>query len=489
MSRVRYLIGLATLAGAGAAGYWLYDMVRSRERTDLFALHVEFRDARGLKAGADVKHRGVPVGSVRRVELRDDGQRAVIDLVMQPEAAPLVRYGTRFWIVTPRFLGLTQGATGLDTLIRDAYISFASPEGESPPLPSGSQVIGAERPAANADVSLEPFERGDLAMTLLVPENHDLAPGARVVFRGVPTGELRSAKLAPDGSHVQLELRIRREYRHTVTDRSQFWVARPRLSGALISGFALEDAAALLSPFIGYHTEAGAGVPVVDGHRAAALNERPDMRIGPVPSSALAKVRPDAAAAPKDEGIRVVRVYYEAVERDFWSPDDEIKRDGCGLLLEDSAGRSVVLTTRSVCDGTYFVADGLGTKPDIDKERIRVGLTEGSVVQASRTWTAPDGLDLAVLVLQDSTQSGSDGRRLDFSAGTPGTNRTVQALDEQVKPMPPVPLADADLAVHRGAVVIDGDRVVGLLGQTAIDDLRPSVVALAQVPQALRPKQ
>jgi paraquat-inducible protein B len=116
---------------------------------------------------------------------------------MRPEAGPLVRYGTRFWIVSPRFLGLTQGATGLDTLIRDAYISFTTPDGENPQLPSGSQVIGNERPPSNADVGLEPFERGDLAMTLLVPENHDLAPGARVLFRGVPTGELRGARLAP----------------------------------------------------------------------------------------------------------------------------------------------------------------------------------------------------------------------------------------------------------------------------------------------------
>lgn len=489
MSRARYLIGLATLAGAGVAGYWLFDLVRSRERADVFALHIEFRDSRGLRAGADVKHRGVPVGSVRRVELRDDGQRAVIDVVMRPEAAPLVRYGTRFWIVSPRFLGLTQGATGLDTLIRDAYISFTTPDGENPQLPSGSQVIGNERPPSNADVGLEPFERGDLAMTLLVPENHDLTPGARVLFRGVPTGELRGARLAPDGTHVQLELRIRREYRHTVTDRTQFWVARPRLSGALISGFALEDAAALLSPFIGYHTEPGAGVPVVDGHRAAALAERPDVRVGQVPSSALSKVKPDATPIANDTGVRVVRVYYEAVERDFWSPDDEVKREGCGLLLEDGAGRSVVLTARSVCDGTYFVRDGMGADPDIDRERIRVGLPDGSVVQASRSWTAADGVDLAVLVLQDATQSGSDRQRLDFAAKPTGDNRTVQALDEQVKPIPAVALGAATLATHRGGVVFEGERVVGVLGQVSTDDANPVVVPLSQLPEALRPRQ
>jgi hypothetical protein len=266
-------------------------------------------------------------------------------------------------------------------------------------------------------------------------------------------------------------------------------VARPRLSGALITGFALEDAAALLSPFIGYHTEPGAGVPVVDGHRAAALAERPDVRVGQVPSSALSKTKSDATPIANDAGVRAVRVYYEAIERDFWSPDDEVKREGCGLLLEDGAGRSVVLTARSVCDGTYFVRDGMGADPDIDRERIRVGLPDGSVVQASRSWTAADGFDLAVLVLQDATQSGSDRQRLDFAAKPTGENRTVLALDEQVKPIPAVALAAATLATHRGGVVFEGERVVGVLGQVSADDNNPVVVPLSQLPEALRPRQ
>src|SRR5690606_5350065 len=309
MTRLRYLVGLATLVGAALAGWWLIDLLRADGHEGLYTLRLEFRDVRGLRAGADVKHRGVPVGSVRRIELREDGERAVVDAVLEPAAARLVRYGSKFWIVTPRFLGLAQGATGLDTLIRDAYVSFLTPPDAGPDLPSGSQVIGTERPPPGADVSLAPIERGDLVMTLLVPENHDLVPGSRVMFRGIETGELRDVRLADDGSHVQLELRIRRAYRHTVTDRSMFWVARPRLSGALLTGLALQDAAALLSPFIAYHTEPGAGVPVPDGHRVAAQPERPDIRMNAVPATALVPTPP--ATRPPEDGIRVVRVFYQ----------------------------------------------------------------------------------------------------------------------------------------------------------------------------------
>lgn len=491
MTRVRYLIGVATLVAAIIGGYLLFDLLRRSDRSDMFALRVEFRDALGLRAGADVRFRGVPVGSVRRIELRQDGERATVDIVLDPAASQLVRYGSRFWIVSPRFLGLTQGVTGLDTLIRDTYLSFATADDAGPVLPSGSQLIGSERPPSTTQVATDPVERGDLLMTLLVPENHDLAPGAHVMFRGMQTGELRSVRLAPDGTYVLLELRIQRQYRQTVTDRSQFWVARPRLSGALLTGLALQDATALLSPFIGYQTEPGSGVPVPDGHRAAALPNRPDARVENVPGSALGKPGPDAVQRPADAGIVVVRVFYAAIERDFWSPDDQVQSEGSGLLLEDGSGRSVVLTTRSTCDGNYFVVDTFGARPDIDRESIRVALPEGQVLQATRAWTASDDVDLAVLVLQDPPQAlaGSDTARLDFVTVETQGECIVHAVDAQVKELPPAALASVDLAQYRGGCVVAGEKVVGIVGQPSGSDSRAVLIPLAGLPAALRPKQ
>lgn len=493
MSRARYLVGVATLAVAAAGGYWLVDLLRSGQNAEYHALQLEFRDSRSLKAGADVRYRGVRVGSVRRVALREDGQRAVVDVGIELGARHLVRYGSRFWIVTPRFLGLTQGASGLDTLIRDTYVSFVAAAETAPELPSGSQLVGLERPPAATDAALEPVERGDLLMTLLAPESHDLVPGARVLFRGMQTGELRTLGLAGDGSHVRLELRIRREHRHTVTDRTQFWVARPRLSGAFLTGLALEDAAALLSPFIGYHTEPGPGVPVADGHRAVALPERPEFRVGNVPAAAL-QVPSESVSPQAEDAVRLVRVFYEAVERDWFSPDDPIDRTSTGLLIEDGNGRAVVITTRSACDGNYFVRDSFGVLPDIDKERIRVALPEGTVLQAARSWTDAGESDLAVLVLQDSppTLRGTRPEQLVFASDSKG--ETVRALDGQGTDLPIAPLegdngASARLEQHRGGAVLVAGKVVGLLGQAAGTDLRAVVIPLARLPEALRPRR
>ncbi|MEZ5966612.1 MAG: MlaD family protein [Planctomycetota bacterium] len=491
MTRVRYLVGVATLAATIVGGYLLFDLVRSPDRSQLFTLRIEFKDVRGLRPGADVRYRGVPVGSVRRVDLRPDGERAGIELVLEPAAEKLVRYGSRFWIVSPRFLGLTQGASGLDTLIRDSYVSFATGEDAGPVLNSGSQLVGCERPPQAVDTATEPIERGDLLMTLLVPENHDLAPGSLVMFRGIPTGELRSVELAADGTHVLLQLRIERQYRQTVTDRSQFWVARPRLSGALLTGLALQDAAALLTPFIGYYTEPGAGVPVPDGHRAAALPDRPDIRVGNIPVETVSERREDAPRGG-DAGLQIVRVFYRAIERDFWSPDDDVAREGSGLLLEDGTGRTVVLTTRSTCDGNYFVTDPFGSRPDIERESIRVALPEGQVLQATRAWTAPEGVDLALLVLQEPPQDlqTSEQGRLDFGPTPPSeAELVVSAVDTHTKPLVPGPLAGVELGKYRGGCVLGQGKVVGILGQVSDRDERPKVVGLAQLPPALRPKQ
>lgn len=493
MSRVRYLVGLATLAVAIGGGYWLVGLLGSSQDSEFHALQLEFRDSRSLKPGADVRHRGVRVGLVRRVALREDGQRAVIDVGLEPSARHLVRYGSRFWIVTPRFLGLTQGASGLDTLIRDSYVSFVSAAESAPELPSGSQLVGLERPPSATDAILEQVERGDLLMTLLVPESHDLVPGARVLFRGMQTGELRAMVLAGDGTHVRIELRIRRDHRHTVTDKTQFWVARPRLSGAFLTGLALEDAAALLSPFVGYHTEPGPGVPVADGHRAVALAERPEFKVGSVPVAALVGSG-DAPPTQADAEVRLVRVFYEAVERDWFSPDDAIARTSTGLLMEDGNGRVVVITTRSACDGNYFTRDTFGAMPDIAKERILVALPEGTVLQAARTWTDAGDWDLAVLGLQDAppTLRGTRLEQLTFTA-EPG-DASVRALDGQGAEQPLAPLTASDGAAarinqHRGGAVLAGGKVVGVLGQATGTEERAVVIPLARLPEALRPRR
>ncbi|MFN9334738.1 MAG: MlaD family protein [Planctomycetota bacterium] len=401
--------------------------------------------------------------------------------------------------MTPRFGGLTDGLSGLDTLVRDAYVAFATPSPRGTPLPPGSLISGRERPPADAEAeSLEPVRHGDLLMTLLVPQNHGLRPGSQVVHRGVATGDVRSVALAADGSHVEVALRIAREPRATVTDKAVFWIARPQLSGALLSGFTVQDAASLLSPFVGYHVEPGVGVLVPDGHRAAAAASRPDFELAPVPASAVKRAPPAAKVATSDDGIVVVRVVYAATERDTFTPDDDVRRAGNGLLYVDRSGRAVVVTARSLVDASYTEQDGYG-EPEIADEQIKVVLPGGAVLRAGRVWVDADDGDLAALVLDgappDLVGTAADPLAVAVDVMSPQEPGAVRRLGPDGAPLAPIrvgsttsqPEALGGVFVGdgkaRGVVVADDRAAVGA-GAASL----ATVVRLQRVPAELRPQ-
>lgn len=487
MHRFRYLIGWLTLVLAAVGAVWIVRVLRHLDERPGLPLQVEFREARGLRAGANVRYRGVNVGTVRAVSISSDGSKAVAQLLLDPPGASHACVNSAFWIVTPRFAGLADGATGLDTLVRDSYIAFLTPGERGSPLTAGSLLAGKERPPASGDEeSLEEVQHGDLLMTLLVPENHGLRPGSAVIFRGMQTGDVRAVTLAPSGTHVEVTLRIARKHRQTVTDKTAFWVARPYVSGALFSGFTVTDVSSLLTPYVSYYGEPGRGVLVQDGHRAAADIARPTIEIAAVPGDALRQPRPSTPVV--SDGLVLVRISYAAIERDTWSADDPIQRQGSGVLFLDRSGRTVVVTARSLVDGAFTETDAFGGSPDIDDEQIKVLLANGNVLRAGRVWVDPAGGDLAALVLEDAPPDmvGTAPSRLVFGGKVDGA-LTVRAVGPDGAALPPVELASARLGEAKGAAVNVGDQVLGILGGAA-DAEAPTVVALELLPADLRPQ-
>lgn len=492
MHRLRYLIGLMILLLA-AGGVWFFTSVLGgNDGRPGFRINVEFRDARGLRAGADVRYRGVTVGSVRHVQISRDGSKAVAELELQAEAQAQACVNSSFWIVTPRFSGLATGATGLDTLVRDTYITCFTPPGDNTSLLPGSLIAGLERPpAALEPESLEAVQHGDLLLSVLVPENHGIRPGASVYFRGVATGDVRSVELAADGSHVELRLRIGHRFRQTVTDASMFWVAQPFVSGALFSGFTLSDMSALLTPYMAYWTDPSKGVPVEDGWRTAALAQRPDYKLPEVPAAAL-KQLPTAPPPPGDP-VCLVHVVYAAVEHDTFSPDDPIRREGTGLLYIDRSGRPVVLTARSLCDGSYTESDLFGTAPEITQEQLKVVVPGGPVLRAGRNWVQPDGRDLAVLVLEDAPPDlhTTPADRFAFAALPAAPGGELRTTKDDGAALPPItwPVAELALDGNRGAVLQLDGALIGLLGQQSGHLAQPRIAGFVDVPDDLRPQR
>ncbi len=494
MHRIRYLIGSLTLLAAVLGAIQIVRILRNLDDRPGMPLQIEFRDARGLRAGADVRYRGVTVGTVRAVSIAGDGGKAVANVLLEPAGVAQACLNSSFWIVTPRFGGLTGGATGLDTLVRDAYLAFHTPTDRGSSLTGGSLLLGRERPPALIEPdALEEIEHGDLLMSLLVPENHGLRPGSAVIFRGTQTGDVRSVELAKDGSHVAVMLRIARRYRQTVTDKTAFWVARPALTGALFSGFTVTDMNALLSPYVSYYGEPGKGVMVQDGHRAAAEPSRPNYEPSAVPADALR--RPVMATVQSQDSLVVVRVVYAAVEHDTWSANDPVHYEGSGVLFQDRAGRMVVVTARSLVDGSYTETDAFGTRPDIEEEQIKVMLPDGTVLRAARVWVQADGRDLATLVLDEVPPNlrSTPVSRLKFGGVGEGVAETMalRRVGADGAPVPPAPMAAGQvisLVDNLGAAVTSGDSVIGIYGRETGHSEVPIVVPLELLPNDLRPQ-
>jgi hypothetical protein len=221
---------------------------------------------------------------------------------------------------------------------------------------------------------------------------------------------------------------------------------------------------------------------VQDGYRAAAESARPPIEIAGVPGTALRQ--PAEAPPPPSDSLVLVRITYAAVERDALSADDPIHREGTGVLFLDRAGRSVVVTARSLVDGAYTESDLFGGDPEVDAEQIKVMLPNGSVLRAGRVWVEAGGADLAALVLEEPPPdlAGTPAARLVFGGSVGGTPM-VRAVGPDGTPVPATELAAAPAAAHGGAVLA-GELVIGVFtgGEGAA-----RVVALELLPVDLRP--
>lgn len=78
-------------------------------------------------------------------------------------------------------------------------------------------------------------ERG-LPVFITFEDAGGLRAGDALVYRGIPVGEIREVRLSRDLGRVVIEARLRPEAEDLARDGTRFWVARPQVSLAGVSG-------------------------------------------------------------------------------------------------------------------------------------------------------------------------------------------------------------------------------------------------------------
>lgn len=174
---------------------------------------IHFPEGHGLAVGDRMRHRGIDVGEVNRVDLHPDLSGVVVEVTLLPGAESLAREGAEFWIVRPR-ISLTE-VSGLETAVGAKYIAVNPPPPEAAPAYEFDGLAAAP-----------PGELGARGIEIVLrgADAYGLNPGSPITWRGVPVGEVLSIGLAIDTRYVDVRARIDDAYRNLVRSNARFWV-------------------------------------------------------------------------------------------------------------------------------------------------------------------------------------------------------------------------------------------------------------------------
>ncbi|HYE06602.1 MAG TPA: MlaD family protein [Planctomycetota bacterium] len=247
------------------------------------SVDIAFTEGSGLKAGDPVRYRGIDVGQVSSVRLRDDGSGVRVQITLSEDARACTYGGTLFWVVRPQ-VGIN-AIRGLDTLIGSRYVAVLP--GSGTPQPT---FIGLDEPPVP-----EALTPGALDLSMQAENRGSLKPGAPVLYRQIQVGSVVSVGLASDASAIEARVRVRPEYARLVRTGTKFWDAGGLRIDAGITGITVRMSSleALAGGGIAFATPPDAGPAVMTGHRFTLHGEADDEWLTWKPSLAL---EPDATA-------------------------------------------------------------------------------------------------------------------------------------------------------------------------------------------------
>jgi paraquat-inducible protein B len=235
---------------------------------------VEFETAAGITAGkTKIRVRNVEVGLVESVRLGDDLERVILTARLDPEATPLLRADTQFWVVRPR-IGAA-GISGIGTLLSGAYVQLLPGTG-----PEGRRdFVGREEPPVT------PTGTPGLRIRLERRTAGSLSTGDPILYKGYRVGRIEETSFDVESRRMLYGGFIDAPYDDLVNSATRFWDASGISLSATADGIELKTGS-LQTLLVGGITfglpeGVGPGSPVEDDASFKlyddfkAVNERP----------------------------------------------------------------------------------------------------------------------------------------------------------------------------------------------------------------------
>jgi paraquat-inducible protein B len=193
------------VVAAIVAGYLIRDHLWQAGPT----ITVTFTDAEGVKAGTEIRYRGVPIGEVRDIDLNDDHSRVVVRARLRRSAASIARDGSVFWIVRPQ-VGPT-AVRGLATVLTGPYIQVRPGTGKT-----RTSFTGVDDPSPA-------LGRPGLKIVLAAAHLGSVRNGSPIYYRGIEVGTVLDATLSRDGTRAHVNAFIDQPHARLVRVGSRFW--------------------------------------------------------------------------------------------------------------------------------------------------------------------------------------------------------------------------------------------------------------------------
>ncbi|MCX7080816.1 MAG: MlaD family protein [Pseudomonas sp.] len=199
-------------------------------------LHLTIKAERlgSLNRGSPVFYKQIQVGQVKSYLLSEDQNTVEIKVFIEPTYANLVRKHTRFWnasgiSIDANLSGVKVHSESLASIVAGG-IAFATPENrkDSPPTDPSLpfrlyENFDAAQAGIRVKVKLSDFEGLQAGRT-------------PVMYKGIQVGSLKALKIDPDLSSASAELTLDPLAEDYLVAGTQFWVVKPSISLAGITG-------------------------------------------------------------------------------------------------------------------------------------------------------------------------------------------------------------------------------------------------------------